>query len=98
MSAGGQIFYSEDGKTNWQRFDPVIVYDHDILFENNDTLHCVRRERPQLLIEEGKITYLLNGVYDGENSWCQPVQIDPPVILKNRRTKLKEYFRTPYFN
>ena len=79
----GAHFISENGVDNWMRYDPVVVYDHDILYRDGDTLHCVRRERPQLFIEDNKISYLLNGVYDGENSWCQPVRIDPPVHIEN---------------
>ena len=58
--------------------DPVIVYDHDIRFTDGTVLNCVRRERPQLIIVNGKVVGLLTGVYDGKVSWCQPVQVDPP--------------------
>ncbi len=75
----GAHFISSDGISNWHPFDPVVAYNHDILMENGSKLHCERRERPQLLIEENKITYLLNGVYDGKNSWCQPVELIPAI-------------------
>lgn len=71
----GIHLYSEEGLKGWKKYNPVVVYDHDILFTDNSVLKCTRRERPQLLIENGEITYLLNGVYDGENSWCQPVKL-----------------------
>ncbi len=69
----GVHLFSLDGISNWKAYDPVLVYDHEILMEDNSFLRCVRRERPQLLIENGIITYLINGVYDGNESWCQPV-------------------------
>lgn len=78
----GAHFISPDGINNWKPFDPAVAYSHDILMENGSILHCERRERPQLLIEENKITYLLTGVYDGTNSWCQPVPLIPPIKLK----------------
>jgi hypothetical protein len=78
----GVNLYSENGVDGWQKYDPVIVYDHDIEFENGQTLHCVRRERPQLLIEAGKITHLITGVYDGTDSWCQPVKLRRPISVE----------------
>lgn len=78
----GAHFISDNGITAWRPYDPVIVYDHDIPVTDGSVLHCVRRERPQLLIEEDKITYLLNGVYDGVNSWCQPVKLTPAIKLR----------------
>jgi hypothetical protein len=78
----GVHLVSENGITGWQKYDPVVVYDHDILMEDNSVLKCVRRERPQLLIEKGKITCLINGVFDGNNSWCQPVILKEPIFLR----------------
>ncbi|QGY47944.1 hypothetical protein GM418_31095 [Maribellus comscasis] len=75
----GAHLISENGIDDWQKFAPVVVYDHDIIFEEGDTLHCVRRERPQLLINNQNMTHLYNGVYDGINSWCQPVKIVPSI-------------------
>jgi hypothetical protein len=40
-------------------------------------MHCVRRERPWLLIENGKATCLFTAVYDGAKTWNQPVPIEP---------------------
>jgi hypothetical protein len=75
----GVHLVSDDGIKIWAKYDPVIVYDHDIIFEDNSVLHCTRRERPQLLIVKGKITHLINGIYDGKDSWCQPVKLKHPV-------------------
>lgn len=79
----GIHLYSEDGVKAWKKYNPVIVYDHDIQFTDNSVLRCSRRERPQLLIEKGGITYLITGVYDGENSWCQPVKLKQSIIVEN---------------
>ncbi|HSH20806.1 MAG TPA: hypothetical protein VLA03_10150, partial [Draconibacterium sp.] len=78
----GIHLYSDDGIHKWRQYSPLIVYDHDITFENDSILHCVRRERPQLLIENQNITYLITGVYDGENSWCQPVKLKQPICVE----------------
>lgn len=75
----GAHFISSDGINNWHPFNPVVAYNHEILMENDSILHCERRERPQLLIEGDNTTYLLNGVYDGKNSWCQPVGLLPSI-------------------
>jgi hypothetical protein len=45
-------------------------------------LHCNRRERPQLLIENHVITHLITAVYDGKNSWCQPVKLKHPIRVE----------------
>jgi hypothetical protein len=78
----GVHLYSDDGTHNWKKYDPVVAYDHDIIFRDNTVLHCVRRERPQLLIVNGRITHLLTGVYDGHNSWCQVVRLKKPVKVE----------------
>jgi hypothetical protein len=31
-----------------------------------------------LYIENGEVKYLYTGVYDGESTWCQPVELIPP--------------------
>jgi len=79
----GVHLYSEDGEKGWKKYNPVVVYDHDIQLTDNSVLRCVRRERPQLLIENGELTYLMNGVYDGENSWCQPVKLKQSIKTEN---------------
>lgn len=74
----GVHLVSDNGSNGWRRFDPVVVYDHDIELTNGRTIHCERRERPQLYIEGGKVRALITSVYDGENTWCQPVELSPP--------------------
>ena len=76
----GIHIYSNDGIKDWKVFNPLVVYDHELEYEDGTALHCERRERPQLLITEGKITHLINGIYDGKNSWCQPIKIKRPII------------------
>ncbi len=78
----GVHLYSANGINNWLKYDPVIVYDHEIAFENDSVLHCVRRERPQLLIENREITHLITSVYDGQDSWCQPVKLKHPIRVE----------------
>jgi hypothetical protein len=73
---------SNNGITNWMKGDPLIVYNHDIILQNDSVLHLIRRERPQLLIENNQITHLINGVYDGTDSWCQPVKLKQPIKIK----------------
>jgi hypothetical protein len=75
----GVHLVSDDGIKVWAKNDPVVVYDHDILFEDNSVLHCVRRERPQLLVINSEITHLINGIFDGNDSWCQPVRLKRPI-------------------
>lgn len=73
---------SDDGITNWKRYDPVVVYDHFVTFTDNDVLHCFRRERPQLVVENGYVTGLITSIYDGNNTWSQPVKLKKPVRLR----------------
>ena len=77
----GVHLYSEDGVKEWKSYDPVVVYNHDIQFTDNTVLKCTRRERPQLFIENGKITYLITAVYDGKNTWSQPVKLKYPIKI-----------------
>ncbi len=81
----GAHLVSANGIDGWRPFAAVVAYDHDIAFTNGTVLHCTRRERPQLLIEDGKITHLITAVYDGKNSWSQPVALVPPVSLAGKR-------------
>jgi len=74
----GALLVADDFSGPWKAGEPAVVYNHTLRFGNGDSLRCDRRERPQLLFENGKITTLLNGVYDGTNSWCQPVAVSPP--------------------
>lgn len=78
----GVHLWSDNGKTDWQIYSSVVVYNHDIQFNDNSTLHCVRRERPQLLIENKLITHLVTSVFDGNNSWSQPVRLTHPISVK----------------
>lgn len=74
---GGHLV-SDDGINNWKEYQPDIVYDHTLVYDDGSILKCDRRERPQLYIEDGKVKYLYTGVYDGESTWCQPVELNPP--------------------
>ncbi len=77
----GVHLFSDNGINNWLEYSPVVVYDHDIAAEKDSIIHCVRRERPQLFIEDHTITYLLTSVFDGTDSWCQPVKLKHPLKL-----------------
>ena len=78
----GIHLYSDDGIGNWKRHDPLIVYDHDILLENDSVIRCNRRERVQLFVENTLITHILTSVYDGENSWTQPVRLSRTISVQ----------------
>jgi hypothetical protein len=78
----GIHLYSNDGVKNWEKYLPVIVYDHTIFFTNDSVLNCNRRERPQLLIENNSITFLINSIYDGKDSWSQPVKLKHPIHIQ----------------
>jgi hypothetical protein len=54
-----------------------LAYDHTIRWTEGGSFTATRRERPWLLIEDGGATCLLTGVYDGVNTWNQPVPIAP---------------------
>lgn len=75
----GAHLSSANGIDGWAPCSPAIAYNHDIAFEDGKILACTRRERPQLLIEAGKITHLFTAVYDGNESWSQPVALLPPI-------------------
>jgi len=66
----------------WEKYDPVIVYDHDIHFIGDSILKCTRRERPQLLIVDNRVISLVTSVYDGKNAWSQPVMLKKPVRIR----------------
>ena len=78
----GVHLVSNNGIDQWGKFEPVVVYDHDLLFDDGTNIQCTRRERPQLLIQNEQLTHLITGIFDGENSWCQPVEIKPSKNLK----------------
>lgn len=75
----GIHLYSMDGIREWKECNTPIVYDHKIKYDDGTVQQFTRRERPQLLITEGKITHLITGVYDGKESWCQPLKIKNPI-------------------
>jgi hypothetical protein len=79
----GAFFVSDNGIDQWQPANQAVAYNHSIQLTDGNTLHCVRRERPQLFIQNNQITHLLTGVYDGKNSWCQPVELKPALQLKS---------------
>ena len=78
----GVHLFSVDGINDWKPYKPVVVYNHDIEFSDNTILKCSRRERPQLFIENGMITYLITAVYDGKNTWSQPVKLKRPIKIQ----------------
>jgi hypothetical protein len=74
----GVHLFSEDGISNWRKTDPLVIYDHDILWEDGTRLTATRRERPQLLCDdEGVITHLATGVLADGHAWnhMQPVTL-----------------------
>ncbi|MBL7969730.1 MAG: glycoside hydrolase family protein [Prolixibacteraceae bacterium] len=77
----GVHLVSKNGVNDWKRDRKVVVYDHDIRYTDGSVLHCVRRERPQFLVENGKITVLITSVYDGKDTWSQPVILKKPIRL-----------------
>ncbi len=74
----GAHLVSENGISDWQVHEHPVVYSHDIVFDDGSVLNAVRRERPVLFIDDGAVRYLLTSVFDGQNTWCQPVKIFPP--------------------
>ncbi|MFW5872961.1 MAG: glycoside hydrolase family protein [bacterium] len=73
----GAHLVSDNGIDDWKEHNNKVAYDHDIIYDDGTILECVRRERPQLFIENQAIKFLITGVFDGINSWCQPVPIEP---------------------
>ena len=77
---GGHLI-SDDGTTSWRRAPQPVAYDNTIRWTDGTAFEPVRRERPWLLIENGKISHLFNAVYDGKQTWNQPVPLTTPVNL-----------------
>ncbi len=77
---GGHLI-SDDGVTQWRLAPQPAAYDDTIRWTDGTEFNPVRRERPWLLIDNGKITYLFNAVFDGKQSWNQPVPLATPVNL-----------------
>jgi hypothetical protein len=73
----GAHLTSADGIHDWQPCSPAIAYDHEIRWADGLQLHAVRRERPWLLVEDGRATCLFTAVYDGQSTWNQPVPLRP---------------------
>ncbi len=77
----GVHIVSKNGVSDWKRHRKVVFYDHYISYTDGSILHCFRRERPQFLVEDGKITVLITSVYDGKETWSQPVRLKKPIRL-----------------
>jgi len=75
----GAHLFSADGVTGWKPWREPVVYDHRIRWTDGSDFVATRRERPWLLIENGKLTHLFTAVYDGRHTWNQPVPIMPPL-------------------
>ena len=78
----GAHLWSENGISDWKPCDPAVAYNHEIRWSDGGSLHAVRRERPWLLIEGGRITTLFTAVFDGARTWNQPVPIRPAIKLQ----------------
>jgi len=69
----GAILESDDA-IHWQPEDPVLAYDHTLIYDDLSMIRAERRERPQLLFDrDGNITHLFTAVlYEGK-TWnvCQ---------------------------
>jgi hypothetical protein len=77
----GAHLYSVDGLRDWKPWPHPVVYDHCIRWRDGGKLQARRRERPWLLIEDGRLTHLFTAVYDGQRTWNQAVPIKPPLAL-----------------
>lgn len=77
----GAHIVSQDGVTKWTAYSSPCAYDHTIRWTDGSVFEPVRRERPWLLIEDGKITQLFTAVWDGKAAWNQPVPINPALAV-----------------
>jgi hypothetical protein len=77
----GALLGSDNGVTAWKPADRPAAYDHDVHFTDGSVLQSTRRERPEVFIENGAIAALFTEVYDGQDSWCQPVPLSPPLPI-----------------
>ncbi len=75
----GAHLFSPDGLNGWKPWRAPIAYDHSIHWIEGGDLVATRRERPWVLIEDGKPTYLFTAVFDGQRAWNQPVPLVPPL-------------------
>ncbi len=71
----GAHLVSADGISDWKVSPSPVVYDHTIRWTDGTTFEPRRRERPWLLIEDGRPTHLFTAVYDGQRTWNQPVPL-----------------------
>ncbi len=74
---GGAVISSDDGIKGWKVVEPALAYDHNIAWNDGTSLHADRRERPSLLIENGKATCLFTSIESGKKSRNRPVPIKP---------------------
>jgi hypothetical protein len=86
----GAQLVSPDGLSQWKARSAPVAYDHRIRWKEGGGFIATRRERPWLLIENGKITWLFTGVYDGQHSWNQPVPAIPPWPANRRLIDSRE--------
>ena len=73
----GVHLFSENGITNWRKAEPLIAYDHRILWEDGTSVTATRRERPQLLFDTaGRLTHLATSILVDGHTWnhIQPVE------------------------
>ena len=77
----GAHLTSPDGVAHWRPWPQPTAYDRTIRWTDGTEFKPVRRERPWLLIEDGRITHLFTAVYDGKRTWNQPVPLVPAVEL-----------------
>lgn len=64
----GAHFVSKDG-VHWLPNDPVIAYDHTLPFTDGSSILAERRERPQLLMDDGKAIALFTAILKDGNTW-----------------------------
>ena len=77
----GAHLCSADGIGGWQPWPQPVAYDHTIRWTDGTEFNPVRRERPWLLIEDGKISHLYTAVLGDQRTWNQPVPLVPPLAL-----------------
>ncbi len=78
----GAHLISADGIGGWRAAPEPVAYDHTIRWREGGALEATRRERPWLLVEDGVATHLFTAVFDGRQSWSQPVPLTPPWPLR----------------
>ena len=66
----GVVLTSDDG-VHWFPRDPLIAYDHTLPFADGTSITAERRERPQLLLENGVPVALFTGVLYQGKTWNQ---------------------------